>query len=105
MDDDYLLFYIIAVVVILALKIVFWIIYWNFFRPRRLQSMRERRELLSAQQLAFQQQQLNQHRQQELFNANYPTVQTFSYEETNSSSTSDLPPSYANVVKNSNLKS
>jgi hypothetical protein len=100
MDDDYLLFYIIAVVFILALKIVFWIIYWNFFRPRRLQSMRERRELLAAQQ-----QQLNQHRQQGLFNANYPTVQTFTYEETNSSSTSDLPPSYENVVKTSNLKS
>jgi hypothetical protein len=94
MDDNFL-YYIIPAVVILALKIVFWIIYC---------SMRER-ELLAVQQLAVQQHQLNQQRQQELFNANYPNVQTFSYEETNSSLTSDLPPSYENDVKTSNPKS
>ena len=94
MDDNFL-YYIIPAVVILALKIVFWIIYC---------SMGER-ELLAVQQLAVQQHQLNQQRQQELFNANYPNVQTFSYEETNSSLTSDLPPSYENDVKTSNPKS
>ena len=94
---DVIVIYAIAIIIVLMIKITIWLIYWLYYRPRRLRRMLEQQQV-ARQVLIIQQQ------QQPYLVSNYPTVQPFSYESVNPTLTTapgldGPPPPYENVVK------
>ena len=101
--EDYLLLYIVIIVVILGFKMIFWIVYWNYVRPSRLRQRLQRQEV--ARVLLIQQQRAIQQQRQQQFNQGYPPVQSFDYSSVYPNPVNpemDLPPSYEKAVENSN---
>ena len=90
--------YAIALVVILIIKITFWLVYWLYVRPRMIRRRLERQQA-ARQVLIIQQQQ-----QQPYPGSNYSTVQPFSYETVYPAPAAaprpDVPPpTYESAVK------